>query len=194
MKVVFGGAFNPVTNAHIEVYRYIIDKLDVSEFIFLPVSNAYTKSELAGNYHRLEMLKIGLKPFKDVIICDMELDDSKYLGTYQSLIRLYDKENEKLAFVIGADNLLFMEKWINIEGILSEFNIIVLGRDEINIQSVIDSNPILKKHESSFIIFKDFHVSISSTEFRNSFDKKLVGEEVYEYIIEHKLYRGDDNV
>lgn len=194
MKVVFGGAFNPVTNAHIKVYQYITNKLDISEFIFLPVSNAYTKSELASNYHRLEMLKIGLKDFQEITICEIELNDAKFLGTYQSLIRLYDQSNEKIAFVIGADNLPLMEHWINIEGILSEFKIIVLGRDGIDIQAVIDRDQLLKKYESSFIIFEDFDISVSSTKFRNTFDEKFVNNEVYKYVIEHSLYRGDDDV
>jgi nicotinate-nucleotide adenylyltransferase len=194
MKVVFGGAFNPVTNAHIKLYEHIMKNLDVTEFIFLPVSNAYTKSELVSNYHRLAMLKLALKDYPDVDICEMEMDDSNFLGTYQSLIRLYDKDNEKIAFVIGADNLPLIEKWINVEGILSEFKIIVLGRNNIDISNIIKNNPLLSKFSDSFIRFDDFKENISSTSFRDSFDKNLVNELVYEYIIDNSLYRGDDDV
>jgi len=133
MKIVFGGAFNPVTNAHIEVYKYVMSKTNASEFLFLPVSSAYTKNELASNIHRKNMLEIAIDKYKNISICEIEIEDSNYLGTYQSLIRLSDKFNTEIAFVVGADNLLNMHKWINVHGILSEFKIIVLGRNGINI-------------------------------------------------------------
>jgi len=194
MKIVFGGAFNPVTKAHILVCKYIMTKVDADEFIFLPVSNAYTKSELASNHHRVNMLNLVIKGLEKVKISKLEIDDSDYLGTYQSLIRLSDNNDCEISFVIGADNLYNMHKWINIEGILSEFKIIVLGRNKIDIETAIDSNQILKKHKNNFIVLNDFVVDISSTGFRSTFDKTQVDEEVYKYIIENGLYRGDEDV
>ena len=191
MKIVFGGAFNPVTNAHIEVYKYVMSKMDASEFVFLPVSNAYTKSELVSNFHRKNMLEIAIKDYKNISICDLELEDSDYLGTYQSLIRLSDKFNTDIAFVVGADNLLKMYEWINIEGILSEFKIIVLGRNGIDINKIINKDIVLNKHSKSFIIYEDFKLNISSTSFRETLNQELVNNEVYEYIVKNKLYRGE---
>jgi len=191
MKIVFGGAFNPVTHAHIEVYKYVMSKIDASEFIFLPVSNAYTKSELESNFNRKNMLELATNEYKNTHISDLELEDSDYLGTYQSLIRLSDKYNEEIAFVVGADNLFKMHKWINIHGILSEFKVIVLGRNGINIKKFIKNDIVLNKHLNSFIIYEDFELNISSTEFRETFDKKLVDKKVYEYIVKNKLYRGE---
>ena len=191
MKIVFGGAFNPVTHAHIEVYKYVMSKIDASEFIFLPVSNAYTKSELESNFNRKNMLELATKEYINTSISDLELEDSDYLGTYQSLIRLSDKYNEEIAFVVGADNLFQMHKWINIHGILSEFKVVILGRNEINIKKLIKDDVVLNKHLNSFIIFEDFDLNISSTKFRETFDKVLVDNEVYEYIKKNKLYRGE---
>ncbi len=194
MKIVFGGAFNPVTNAHILVYEYVTSRLSVDEFIFLPVSSAYTKSELASNYHRVNMLNIAVKNLSNIKISKLEIDDTDFLGTYQSLIRLSDSDQCEIGFVIGADNLFNMHKWINIEGILSEFNIIVLGRLGIDIKGSIKGNPILKKYFHKFIIFDDFDVNISSTLFREEFDRTQVNKEVYQYIIDNNLYRGEKNV
>ncbi|MCK5388710.1 MAG: nicotinate (nicotinamide) nucleotide adenylyltransferase [Candidatus Izimaplasma sp.] len=194
MKIVFGGAFNPVTNAHIKVYEYLNSKLAADEFIFLPVSSAYTKRELASNYHRVNMLEIATKGLKNISISKLEIDDTDYLGTYQSLIRLSDGNDCEICFVVGADNLLNMHKWINIEGILSEFKIIVLGRNGINIEQALNTNPVLKKHYNSFIILKDFMIDISSTSFRETFSETQVNKEVYQYIIDNNLYRGEKNV
>jgi len=191
LKIVFGGAFNPVTNAHIEVYKYIVSKLDIEEFIFLPVSSAYTKRELASNIHRVKMLEIATADLKNVSICRLEIDDSDFLGTYKSLIRLEDKHKCEIGFVIGADNLINMHRWINIEGILNEFKILVLGRNSVDILKAIDNNPLLKKHSKSFIIFNEFLVDISSTMFKETFDESYLDKNVYQYIIDNDLYRGE---
>lgn len=193
MKVIFGGAFNPVTKAHIEVFKYVTKLVNAEEFVFLPVSSAYTKSELASNFHRLNMLELALKGYDNVRISQIEMNDSDFLGTYQSLIRFSDGENCQLGFVIGADNLIGMEYWINIEGILSEFKIIVLARNGLNIKQLIHENEVLNKHEHNFIICEDFDVEISSTGFRDSLDEKQVPKEVYQYIIDNGLFRGDDD-
>lgn len=193
MKVIFGGAFNPITKGHIEVLKYVTNKLEVEEFVFLPVSSAYTKSDLASNFHRLNMLQLAVSGFENVSISDLEMNDSDFLGTYQSLIRFSDSTNAKLGFVIGADNLIGMEHWINIEGILSEFKIIVLKRNGLDIHALIDSNPVLSKYKKNFIICDDFSIDVSSTEFRNTLDKNDVDELVYQYIIDNGLYIGDDD-
>jgi len=193
MKVIFGGAFNPVTKAHMQVYEYVMNKVGAEEFIFLPVSSAYTKSDLASNYHRLNMLELATANRDKVRVSELELNDSDFLGTYQSLIRFSDSEQVDVGFVIGADNLIGMHLWINIEGILSEFKIIVLSRYGIDIEKVIDGNPILKKHKNAFIICNDFDVDISSTHFREIMKKEFVPEEVYQYIVENGLYQVDED-
>ena len=193
MKVIFGGAFNPVTKAHIEVYEYVMNKVDADEFIFLPVSSAYTKSDLASNYHRLNMLELAINNKDNVRVSEVEMNDSDFLGTYQSLIRFSDSEKVDVGFVIGADNLMGMHLWINIEGILSEFKIIVLSRYGIDIEKIIDANPILKKHKNSFIICDDFNVDMSSTHFRENLNPEFVPTDVFQYIEDNGLYQVDED-
>ena len=193
MKVIFGGAFNPVTKAHMQVYEYVMNRVGADEFVFLPVSSAYTKSDLASNYHRLNMLELAIATKDNVKVSELEMNDSDFLGTYQSLIRFSDSEKVDVGFVIGADNLMGMHLWINIQGILSEFKIIVLSRYGIDINKIIDGNPILKKHKKSFIICDDFNVDISSTHFREIFKKEFVPEGVFEYIVDNGLYQVDDD-
>lgn len=188
MKIIFGGAFNPVTNAHIKVYHYVNSKVDVDEFIFLPVSSAYTKSDLASNYHRKNMLQLATSEFKNVRVSELEMNDSDFLGTYQSLIRFSDSENVDIGFVVGADNLIGMEHWINVEGILSEFKIIVLARNGLDIESLIKDNAVLNRYYSNFVICDDFDVKISSTDFRKSLDQTQVPDSVFKYIKENELY------
>jgi len=192
--IVFGGAFNPVTNAHLEVCDFVLSQFPEATFLFLPVSSAYTKGELASNHDRVEMLKLAIGTRSNVQISDLEINDNDYLGTYQSLIRISDRFNDEVAFVVGADNLMAMHKWINIHGLLSEFQIIVLGRFGLDIKKLIKNNPVLRRHKSQFVTYPNFKMNISSTSFRETFDRRVVPEAVFEYIIEHELYRGEDDV
>ena len=191
MIIVFGGAFNPPTIAHLAIYHHILKHLPCSNFIYLPVSNLYTKRSLASNFHRLEMLKLMIKDLPKASISTMEFDDSDYLGTYQSLIRFQDNyPNEEIVFVIGADNLAKLHKWINAESLLSDFRFVVINRSHTDIKKAIMDNPALTKHIDNFIILPDFDIEISSTTFRENFDQSLVTDEVYHYIQIHQLYRS----
>lgn len=194
MIVVFGGAFNPVTKAHLKVYQFINEKLNPKSFMFLPVSSVYSKSNLIENNHRYEMLRLATKQFKNVIVSDLELNDQEFLGTYQSLLRIKELYHDEIVFVVGADNIIGMERWIRVEDFLTEFKVVVLNRNQIDVNELIDSNKVLKRFKSSFIIFKDFEVTLSSTQFRDTMNQELVPKEVYEYIQDNKLYRGEDDV
>jgi nicotinate-nucleotide adenylyltransferase len=188
MHIIYGGAFNPPTKAHLEVYHFLKESIPFDSFIYLPVSSAYTKSELASNYHRLRMLKLMTKAYPDIEISDLEMIDNEFLGTYQSLIRLSDDLEGPCAFVIGADNLKDLHTWKMAESLLSEFKFIVLNRQEA-IDQIIENDPILKKHAHNLIVFENFNSSISSTAFRETLDPNMVSKEVYQYIIDHDLYK-----
>ncbi len=192
MIVVFGGAFNPVTNGHMEVCDYILNKFEDVKFIFLPVSSAYTKSDLASNYDRLSMLSLAIGNRENVVISQIEMRDNDFLGTYQSMQRIEDNYQDDVYFVIGADNIKGMEKWINVEGFLSDFKVIVLNRNNEDVKTLIKGNNILKRFESSFIIYNDFSYNVSSTLFRETFDRKMVPDKVFEYIVDNELYLGDE--
>lgn len=190
MIVVFGGAFNPPTVAHKEIYFYVKRNLDVKEFIYLPVSSLYTKRSLASNFHRLQMLNLMTKGLPGVKVSTMELDDPEYRGTYQSLVRIQEAHpDEIVAFIIGADNLPKLDTWINIKGLLSEFKFIVINRNHADIRQIIEDDPLLRNYHESFITLPNFDIAVSSTAFRGSLNPGDVTTEVYDYIITHELYK-----
>lgn len=191
MRIVFGGAFNPVTIGHMRIVEFLKRQYPHCKFTFLPVSSAYTKRSLASNFHRLNMLKLAIEGLENVNVSDLELNDPDFLGTYQSLIRLSDLYDEEIYFVMGADNLETVDKWINASGLLSEFKFIVLSRNTINIKKKIEQHALLSKFAENFILYNNFDVKVSSTKFRETFNPKFVPKKVYDYIVENNLYGGD---
>jgi nicotinate-nucleotide adenylyltransferase len=188
MVIVFGGAFNPPTMAHKEIYFHIKEYVDFDKFIYLPVSNLYTKSSLIANVHRLNMLELMVSEMDKAYVCDLETIDSDFMGTYHSLLRLQEKYNDDIAFVIGADNLNSIHSWKNAMSLLAEFKFIVISRGNIDIKKYLEKDKNLAKHKENFIILPGFDMNISSTVFRETFEPSYVPEKVFGYIMTHGLY------
>jgi len=191
MVVVFGGAFNPPTVAHREIY-FLIDKLiGFDYFIFLPVSNKYNKSTLISDNYRLEMLELLIQELPKAKLSLLEIDDNNFLGTYESLKRLKaDYPNDEIAFIIGSDNLLKIKHWINAEALVTEFKFIVINRNRQDAKKIIETNPLLRANSENFKILTGFNQYVSSSAFRDSLDPSYVPDQIYQYIMKKDLYRG----
>ncbi|MCB9498661.1 MAG: nicotinate (nicotinamide) nucleotide adenylyltransferase [Bacillales bacterium] len=186
MQIIFGGSFNPPTIAHLEIYKFVKERINFDKFVFLPVSTVYHKNNLVSNEDRYNMLKLMTQNYDDIIISRDEFDDKKYLGTYHYL----KSQKEESFFLIGSDNLRDLETWIEFEKLVSEFHFIVISRDNSDDESYIKHHHVLKNHINNFIILKGFNISISSSEFRLTHRKKIVDKKVYDYIEEKHLYGG----
>ena len=192
MIVVFGGAFNPPTIAHKEIYEFITKQLDVREFIYMPVSKKYTKNDLVDDHYRLEMLKIMIQDLPKASVSKLETDQTTFQGTYQSLLKFKKAyPNDDIAFVLGADNLTHLYQWINAENLLKDFRFIVVNRNQTNVHKIIEQQALLRQFKDHFIILTTFESNVSSSLFRETLDPYYVDEEIYHYIMKHDLYRGN---
>ena len=131
--------------------------------------------------------------FKDDVYVISELENSKnYEGTYQSLLKIKEEFKREVYFLLGADNLLYLNKWINYEKIIEEFKLIVVKRDNIFIEKYILNN--FEKQKNNFKMF-DCNMPLSSSSFRTNPSKsELVDEEVYQFILKNNLYGVNNNV
>ncbi len=188
MVVVFGGAFNPPTIAHREIYFHIKKYIEFSHFIYLPVSSLYTKSSLIDNKHRYKMLGLLVKDLNKASVSSLEIDDLEFLGTYISLKRIQEKYNEEVAFVIGADNLNNLHNWKHAKSLLKEFKFIVINRNKLDILQSIKNNSFLKEYMDHFIVLPKFNMNVSSTIFRETFNPEYVTDSIFEYIMQNNLY------
>ncbi len=195
MIIVFGGAFNPPTIAHKEIYYLIKKHVDFERFLYLPVSNKYHKSSLIDDHYRVDMLNLLIKDLDLAKICLIEVNDSKYLGTYKSLLRIKSEyKRHPVAFVIGSDNLLSLNNWINAKMLIAKFKFIVIKRDEDNVEEIISNNELLNAHAKNFKVIPGLIQTVSSSAFRKSLDPAYVTDEIFQYITKNNLYRGNKNV
>lgn len=185
MKIgIFGGSFNPPHLTHKKIAIDLINNNYVDRVIFVPTGDKYNKKNLINSYYRINMIKEMIKDCDKLFISDYEVKgELKY--TYETLKYFKEKfNNDDIYFICGADNLSYIDKWKNYEDILSKYKIIVLNRDNINIDFFIN-----KYSKYNSIIRASISLdNISSTMLRNSLDKKYLDNNVYKYIIENKLY------
>lgn len=186
MRILYGGAFNPPTLAHFKIVKYLTNKYPNSELILLPTNNYYFKKELVPITDRIKMLELLCNEIdsKHIIVSDYEAHLNEYQGTYY-ILQAFNNPY----FVIGADSLAKIDKWIKFPNIIIENKFIVFPRSGYNIEDTINKNEILKAHSDNFVIASDFKkINISSSLFRRSSDNKYLLKSIDEYIKKNKLY------
>lgn len=199
MYAIYIGSFNPVTKAHLLIAEEILKYTE--RCIFVPVSDLYGKASLKVKAQdRLAMLKLATNKQPRFEVNDIEIEmakefqyQNKTLTTLRLLARQYQNE---LAFVIGADNLLEIKNWYCYKELLSEFRLIVISRNNLDIEEYLKNDLELKELTQNAIILNEINLPISSQLVRynvahNLPIDELVDAEVQNYIEINNLYGGN---
>ncbi len=193
---IFGGSFNPPLNSHFSIAEQIIEEYEnIEKIVFVPVSKIYKKSNLIGNEHRYNMLKLVCDKNSKFSVSDVELKGDVQLHTIETLELLKkDYSNYELCFIIGTDNLKDLPNWNTPDLLLEKYNFLVVERDNDNIDEIISNSNLLSKYKKSIIKVKNnIRSNLSSTFVR----EKLINgksiryytpDEVYYYIKDNNLY------
>lgn len=193
--VVFGGTFNPLSKAHGDILKLVGKKIDASKLILLPTDCSFLKewknfdsSSILSTSLRLEILEEFKKHNKNVEISKIEIEKitSK---TYLSLKYLQNEYKDyNLYFIVGSEKLNELERWYEIDNLLKEFKIVVVRRNNSNLDLLIKNNKLIEKYKDSFIFYnsKKYYQDISSTKIRelikeNKFEE--LNEYTYNYVI-----------
>lgn len=194
---VFGGSFNPPINSHISLAKEIVEKCkNIEKLIFVPVSTRYQKMELVNDEHRYNMLKLICENEDKLEVSDIELRHDKQLYTIETLNLIKEQYNNyDIWFVMGTDNLRELETWSKPEQLLSNYKILVLNREDDNLEKIIQNSDLLKRYRESLIQINGIEkIDLSSTMIRDKLKKgedikEYVPNYILEYIEENKLYK-----
>lgn len=189
---IFGGCFNPPHQMHKDIALNLIKKHYLDKVIYVPTGNFYKKDNLASDIDRYNMLKLMLKDTSNLEVSDYEFGKLKY--TYQTLTYFKNQyPNADIYFILGSDNLKELDSWKEYEYILSNFKILVIRRNNDNIDEIL--NKYYKWKEN--IITADISLNyISSTQIRNylkesgtiNITSNMIDGNVLEYIVKNGLY------
>lgn len=191
---VFCGSFNPPLYSHFSLAEQLLNE-GLDKIIFVPVSTKYNKENLVLDKHRYEMLNLVCNKNPNFEVSDIEFNLPKQPYTIETLLKLQDKYPEcEISLIIGTDNLRQFESWHNVEYLLQKFKVIVLSRNEDNIEEIISQSKLLSTYRSSIIEFHSkIKIYLSSSMVRNLIKERksvryLLPDEIINYIEKNNLY------
>ena len=191
---VFCGSFNPPLYSHLSLAEELLNE-GLERIVFVPVNAKYKKENLEKNEHRFNMLKIICDKNDSFEVSDIEIKSDKWMRTFETLNIIKNQYPDyEIRLIIGTDNLKELYWWYEIEKLLEEYKVIVLARDEDNIDSIISDSELLSKYKNRFIKTKmPIRTNLSSTYVRNLIKnnkqiKYLLPDEVIDYIQNNNLY------
>jgi nicotinate-nucleotide adenylyltransferase len=190
---LLGGSFNPITKAHINLAKIVINSnLKIDEVWLLPSYNNFYKKQLVSDNHRINMCKHAIEnePEYKIKVCDFEIKNKIIGSTATVLKELYKNYNHNFKFIIGMDNANNIYQWSDYQITLNLIPFIVIDRIEFN-------KPIKQwylNHPHSYINVNDENNNyVSSTLVRNLIKEnkpteKYLYNNVYQYIKKFNLF------
>lgn len=193
---IIGGTFDPIHYAHLYIAYEAREQLKLDNIIFMPAGvqplkadNKVTDAEL-----RYEMVKLAIEDYKEFSISDYEIEKQGLSFTYETLDH-FKKDDRELFFITGADCLMNIEKWREVEKIFSICTFVVFlrggfDREKLKIQKKI----IEDKYNGNIIILELKELEISSTDIRERVknNKRIdffVPTVVKKFIADNELYK-----
>lgn len=184
MKIgIYCGSFAPVHKGHITFVKEVLKSKIVDKVLIVPTISYWDKEINISLKDRINMLK--LYETKKIEI-ETKLNNVK--STYEGFTK-YQKKHPKdeLYLILGTDNIVNFEKWINYQKML-EYPFIILKRKPYTKKYIVQRMKDLNK--TNYYILNTKTIDISSTYIRENIDKpKLIKDKVdnkvYKYLKEN---------
>ena len=200
MKIgLFGGSFNPIHLGHLHIAEAARKTLGWDKVLFIPNAQSPLKvdTNLVLAKHRLAMVQGCVEEMDHYDVLDWEVKRkglSYSIDTVRGLIKEYP--NAKLYFLIGADSLLSLHEWKEVDELLNSIEFVVLPRPDIfeETQQADIKLPAPWPEKLCKSILQVEAKDISSTQIRKAVSeqkslKGLVPASVEAYIEAHNLYK-----
>ena len=194
MKIgIFGGSFNPPHNMHLNIALNLINNNYLNKVIFIPTSDKYNKKHLIKFTDRFNMLNIISNKYNNLQVSDYEQKHT-LIYTYQTL-DYFKKEypNSEIYFICGTDNLKELRTWKNYKYILNNYKLLVIKRNNDNIEDIIKE---YKEYKDNIIFPSIKTNTISSTFIREKIKSdnynllnNYLDIDVLKYIKDNNLYK-----
>ncbi len=192
---IFGGAFNPPHNGHINLAKEAIEQLKLRKLLVIPTfESPHKATKLAPFEERAEMCRRAFSGISDkceVEICEIERElggVSYTINTLRALKKRY--EDARFFLLIGGDMLFSFTEWFKYESILKECEVCAAARGGDSFSEMLEYATEI----GHIKVLPTNVVDISSTEIREKIQKgedasEWITEDVRGYIEEKGLYR-----
>tara|TARA_Y100000813_G_C24050234_1_gene298884 strand:- start:125 stop:709 length:585 start_codon:yes stop_codon:yes gene_type:complete len=190
---LLGGSFNPITKAHINLAKYVLNStLNINEVWLLPCYSSYYNKNLVDSIHRINMCNLATEnePNYNIKISDFEIKNKIDGSTSDVLKELYKNYDHNFKFIIGMDNANNIFQWSDYKTTLNLIPFIVV--DRIEFKKPDDEWYLHEPHKYIKIDNKEIN-HVSSTLVRNLLKdnkstEKYLYNNVYQYIKKFNLF------
>ncbi len=196
MKIgLYGGAFNPVHNEHVNVARAAVETLKLDKLIIIPtfISPHKRGDIIVRGRERIEMCRLAFASIPRAEISDCEIKRGGVSYSYVTCRRFKKQYAEdELYFIMGADMLASFHEWREPAEILKCATLAVCAR-----AGQSDLKPLIIRFNERFgkeiVAVNYFGKAVSSTRVRTLAAlgedfSKFVPEKVKNFIRLNKLY------
>lgn len=198
---IIGGTFDPIHIGHLIIAQNAVTQYHLDQILFIPTGHSPHKDdkEIEQSAHRLEMIRLSIKNNPDFYFSDMEINAAHTSYTYLTLQELHRTYPDwELYFIMGADSLDYLDKWMEPAEICRLATLLVAIRDDLDMNRIKNKAAELKRlYEADIRPIITPNVSVSSHNIRERVAKGepiryLVTPEVEEYIAHQCLYQEDE--
>ncbi len=195
---IMGGTFDPIHYGHLVAAEGAKCEFDLDRVIFIPAARPphKTKKEMTAPYHRLHMVERAIYSNSHFEISALELEReglSYTINTVNAVREIHPQAS--IYFITGADAVLEILTWKNVEELLNVCKFIAAtrpGYDLENLEHTLSCLP--RQYLKNICTMEVPALAISSTDIRarvadNRPIKYLLPELVERYIFEEGLYK-----
>ena len=179
--VLFGGAFDPIHNGHINMALEASSQLEADIF-FIPAKISVWKNESAPIEDKIKMVELAIKDYPRLHLSRFEADSKAEINYSIDTVKHFKKEypDSNIYYLIGTDHVNSFHKWKSAKELSKLAKIVYFKRPDM----VVDLNNV---KEFKMVEIKGELKDESSTEIREL--KSLdTPDSVIDYIINNRLY------
>ena len=191
-KIIFGGSFDPIHNAHLYIAKHALEYTD--RLIFMPCHESpFSKTIKATPEQRVEMLKLAISDNKRFELSEFEINKKGVSYTIDTVKHFLKEGDEDIGILIGYDVVLDLKKWHKIEELMELVKFYIFNRSDFPKDVVYKeiNSTILKK--AKIVELEQKGMSISSTmvkiyRYMNEDISSFIPTNVIEYINSNQIY------
>ncbi len=128
---LYGGAFDPVHNAHLAMARHALDLPEVQRVVFIPAARSPLKAHpvLACDEDRIAMLEKATAKEPAFAVDDLEIQRGGCSYTVDTVRKYRERwPHLRLFWIIGADQFRLLKNWHAIDELKSMVTFLVMSR------------------------------------------------------------------
>ncbi|MBO4377140.1 MAG: nicotinate-nucleotide adenylyltransferase [Lachnospiraceae bacterium] len=195
---ILGGTFNPIHFAHINLALKAYEEYELDEVLFIPSGISYMKKDMdiLDAKTRCELVSLAINDYPFFKLDTIEVDRAGNSYTFETLLKLNEREDAVYYYIVGADTLFMIEKWKEPKQVFDLSVLLVAVRDEYDKKAVLEKIAELEnKYNARISIIHGMNaLDISSTKIRDALKRgksidEYVPKKEGQYILERGLFQ-----